>query len=128
VFSADQWASIAAILGFGALHLQNRDGPLLRYLTQAVFPCYLAHQTILVAAVWMIRPLNLPAVVEAPLLVTVTIGGCIAVYEGVRRINLIRPLWGLKPLPRSAQGQGPATAPHAFPARKDAPALTAEAA
>ena len=128
VFSADQWASIAAILGFGALYLQNRDGPVLRYLTQAVFPCYLAHQTILVAAVWMVRPLNLPAFVEAPLLVTVTIGGCIAVYEGVRRINLVRPLWGLKPLPRSAHGQAAALRPTPAPPRKDAPALTAEAA
>jgi hypothetical membrane protein len=107
VFATDQWATIAALLGFGAKHLQNRDGPALRYLTQAVFPCYLAHQTILVAAVWTIRPLNLPAVVEAPLLIAVTVGGCLAVYEGVRRANLLRPLWGLKPLP----GRGVQTAP-----------------
>ncbi len=126
VFSADQWTTIAAILGFGALHLQNRDGPLLRYLTQAVFPCYLAHQTILVCAVWVVRPLNLPAFAEAPLLVTVTIGGCFAVYEGVRRINLIRPLWGLKPIPRRTAAV--AAAPRPFPARKDSSALTAEAA
>jgi peptidoglycan/LPS O-acetylase OafA/YrhL len=126
VFSADQWAIIAAILGFGALHLQNRDGPQLRYLTQAVFPCYLAHQTILIGAVWLVRPLNLPALVEAPILITATIGGCFAVYEGVRRINLIRPLWGLKPLP--PQGAGGASEPRPFAARKDAPALTAEAA
>ena len=128
VFSADQWATIAAILGFGALHLQNRDGPLLRYLTQAVFPCYLAHQTILVCAVWVIRPLNLPALVEAPMLITATIGGCFAVYEAVRRINLIRPLWGLKPLARRAAAPAAVLRPTPAPARKDAPALTAEAA
>lgn len=123
VFSTDQWASIAAVLGFGALHLQNRDGPALRYLTQAVFPCYLAHQTILVAAVWVVRPLNLPAVVEAPLLVATTIGGCFAVYEAVRRVNVLRPLWGLKPLPRRS-----AAAPRPYPAAQEAPALSAEAA
>jgi len=79
----------------------------------------------LVAAVWIVRPLNLPVLVEAPLLVAVTIGGCFAVYELVRRINLIRPLWGLKPLPRRA---ATTAEPRPFPARKDAPALTAEAA
>jgi len=129
VFSIDQWASIVAILGFGALHLQNKDGRLLRYRTQAVFPCYLAHQTILVAAVWMVRPLNLPALVEAPLLVAVTIGGCFAVYETVRRINIIRPLWGLKPLARSKEAAAALIRPPAAaPGRKDAPRLTAEAA
>ena len=102
VFAADQWATIAAILGFGAHHLQNRDSPLLRYLTGAVFPCYLAHQTILVFAVWLIRPLNLPALVEAGSLIVVTVGGCLALYEGVRRVSLLRPLWGLKPLPKRA--------------------------
>jgi peptidoglycan/LPS O-acetylase OafA/YrhL len=132
LFSVDQWATIAAILGFGAIHLQDRDGPLLRYLSQAVFPCYLAHQTILVCAVWFIRPLNLPALLEAPILVGTTVGGCLVVYEIVRRFNLVRPLWGLKPLPPQAPEAAPTVAPGALPrpapARPEAPALTAEAA
>lgn len=125
-FAADQWACVAAILGFGALHLQNKDGPVLRYLVQAVFPCYLAHQTILVCAVWLVRPLNLPAFVEPPVLIAITIGGCLALYEVVRRINLIRPLWGLKPLPRRAIETAPVLRPTS--AKTHSPALTAEAA
>ncbi len=38
--------------------------------------------------------------IEAPLLIVVTLGGSLAIYEIVRRIDLIRPLWGLKPAPR----------------------------
>ena len=44
-------AVIVAILGFGSKHLRDRGGRALNYLTQATFPFYLAHQTVLVAAV-----------------------------------------------------------------------------
>lgn len=98
----DQWMVIAAILGFGSRHLRSADGPVLRYLTDAVFPCYLAHQTILVAAVWFIRPANLPALPEALLLIAVTFGGSLLVYEVVRRIPSLRPWWGLKPVQTEA--------------------------
>ena len=94
----DQWAVIAAILGFGSRHLRQADGPVLRYLTDAVFPCYLAHQTILVAAVWFIRPAQLPALPEALALVAITFGGSLLVYEIARRIPALRPWWGLKPV------------------------------
>lgn len=97
VFAIDQWMVIVAILGFGSRWLRNADGPVIRYLTDAVFTCYLAHQTILVAAVWVIRPFNLPAAVEALSLAVITIGGSLVIYEAVRRIPVIRPIWGLKP-------------------------------
>ena len=98
VFGVDQWATIAAILGFGGKYLRRADGPVLRYLTDAVFPCYLAHQTILVIAVQLTKPLGLPAVVEAAWLAVVTLGGSLLVYEAVRRSGPFRPLWGLKRL------------------------------
>lgn len=98
VFAVDQWAVISSMLGFASLSLRRADGPVLRYLTDAVFTCYLAHQTILVVAVWLIRPLALSAPAEAATLVLVTIGGSLLIYEAVRRIPLIRPIWGLKPI------------------------------
>ena len=97
VFGIDQWAVIAAILGFGSRWLRDRSGPVLTYLTQATFPLYLAHQTVLVAAVWIIRPAHLPAGLEMLALIAVTFLGSLAIYEIVRRIDPIRPLWGLKP-------------------------------
>jgi hypothetical membrane protein/peptidoglycan/LPS O-acetylase OafA/YrhL len=98
VYGVDQWAVIAAILGFGSRHLRNRSSRVLTYLTEATFPLYLAHQTVLVVAVWIIRPANLPASVEALSLIAVTFLGSLGLYEVVRRIGPIRPLWGLKPL------------------------------
>jgi glucan biosynthesis protein C len=96
-YAVDQWATIGAVLGFASRHIRTADGPLLRYLTDAVFPCYLAHQTILVICAGLLKPTGLPVGVEAPLLITATLGGSLLVYEVVRRIDLIRPLWGLKP-------------------------------
>lgn len=99
VFGIDQWAVMAAILGYGSRYLRQASGPALRYLVDATFTLYLAHQTVLVVAVWFIRPANLPAPLEAAALVGITFGVSLLIYEIVKRIPLIRPLWGLKPLP-----------------------------
>lgn len=98
-FAIVQWTTIAAILGFGHRHLKHSDGPTLRYLTQAVFPCYLAHQTLLVVAGHWLLPVGLAPGVEAAILIAVTLGGSLVVYEIVRRIAWLRPVMGLKPLP-----------------------------
>jgi len=99
VFAIDQWAMITAILGFGSRYLRNTRGPALPYLVDATFPLYLAHQTVLVVAVWFVRPANLPPAAEALTLVGITFGVSLLIYEIVRRIPVIRPIWGLKPFP-----------------------------
>ncbi|MEA1676371.1 acyltransferase family protein [Nitrospirillum sp. BR 11163] len=98
VYAADQWAAIAAVLGFGARYL-NHDSAALRYLVPAVFPFYLVHQTATVVLGHYLAKAGLPQGVEAPLLILGTFATCLAVYEGVRRVNLLRPWFGLKPRP-----------------------------
>ncbi|MBX3481161.1 MAG: acyltransferase family protein [Caulobacter sp.] len=115
VFAFNQWMTIVAALGFASRHLRGADGPARRYLNDAIFPCYLAHQTITVVALYLLLPHHLPPWIEAPVLVGVTLGGSLAIYEVVRRINLIRPLWGLKPLPRSAPPATPRSPGKAAP-------------
>lgn len=99
VVALDQWAVMVAVLGFASLYLRKSASPALTYLNDAVFTLYLAHQTILVCAVWLIRPAGLPVWIEAPVLIAMTIGGSLLIYEVVRRVPLLRPIWGLKPLP-----------------------------
>jgi glucan biosynthesis protein C len=100
IFATVQWSVIAAILGFGSLYLRGTDGPVLRWLSQAIFPCYLVHQTILVAAGFWLLPHGLAPGLEAALLIGITFAGSVAVYEIVRRIGWLRPVMGLKPLGR----------------------------
>ncbi len=111
MFAINQWLTVAAVLGFGSRHLRGADNAARRYLNDAIFPCYLAHQTILVLAIFVLKPVALPAVLEAALLIAITLGGSLGVYEIVRRIDVVRPLWGLK-------ARGKPAPPEPTPARQ----------
>lgn len=91
--------AIVAAFGF-ARHYLRSDGPTRRYLTNAIFPYYIIHQTVLIVAGHYLTRLNLPAWVEAPVLIAIVAASCIVGYEIVRRVWLLRPLFGLKPEPR----------------------------
>ncbi len=95
LWAVQQWCAILALLGF-ARHLRPVDSPALHYLTQAVFPIYILHQTLIIMIAWHLRPLGLVPMVEGPVLVLGTFACCFAVFEVVRRIALLRPLFGLK--------------------------------
>lgn len=95
--SVQAWGGILALLGFARLHL-HRDGPARRYLTEAIFPYYIAHQTIIVVVGCWIAPFGLGAGIEFLILGTATIAGCVLTFEIVRRVAWLRPLFGLKPL------------------------------
>ncbi len=93
-WAIDQWCAIAAVFGF-ACRWCNADSALLRYLTPAVFPVYVLHQTVIVLLAWNLRPAALPPLLEGPLLVVATFALCLAGYEVIRRIGWLRPLFGL---------------------------------
>ena len=98
LWGLDQWASIVAILGW-ARHWVTGDSPALRYLSAAVFPVYILHQTLIVALAHWAKPLALVPAIEGPLLVLATFTACFAGYEVIRRVRWLRPLFGLKRLP-----------------------------
>lgn len=98
----NQWCAIVAVLGF-ARRLAPGDSPLLRYLTAAVFPVYILHQTLIVLVSRLLLPLALSPWLEAPLLVLSTFALSFAGYEAVRRVAVLRPLFGLKRGPPSRQ-------------------------
>lgn len=88
------WGAIVALLGYARLHL-DRDDPARRYLTEAVFPFYVAHQTIIVLVAYWLRPWDLPASAEFGVLTAATIAGCLLFHEAARRSGPLRPLFGL---------------------------------
>lgn len=95
-YGLDQAAFIAAILGFGGRWL-NHGGPVLRYLTIAIFPCYIVHQTVTVVVGFYLAPLQFPVLVEAALLVGATVAGCMVSCELARRVGWLGMLLGVKP-------------------------------
>lgn len=94
VFGAEQWVAIVAALGFARRHLAY-DSAVRRYLTTAIFPVYILHQTVIVVMAHTLKPAHLNPGVEAFLLVLVTGSACFLGYEGIRRVPLLRPLFGL---------------------------------
>jgi len=96
----DAWCAIIAAIGLAHRYLRSNDGPLRQILTQAIFPFYLIHQTIIVVAGHYLDEIQLPLPIEAPLLVAITMAGCWLFYDLGRRAPLLRIWIGLSPVLR----------------------------
>jgi peptidoglycan/LPS O-acetylase OafA/YrhL len=97
LYSTQQWCAIVAVLGFARRHLTH-DGPARRYLTDAVFPIYVLHQTFTILLARALAHAQVAPGAEATLLVLGTFALCFVSYECVRRVRWLRPLFGLKPI------------------------------
>ena len=109
VYAAEQWLAITAVLGFAGRHLKI-DNPARRYLTTAIFPVYILHQTVIVMAAHALKPADLYPPVEALLLMLFTAAFCFMGYEIVRRIQPLRPLFGLARESRQSTHPAPVVA------------------
>jgi surface polysaccharide O-acyltransferase-like enzyme len=106
VFGAQQWLAIVAVLGFARRHW-NRDSAARLYLTTAIFPVYILHQTVIVVAAHALKPVRLAPLLEGVLLVIGTLAICFLAYEGIRRVRWLRPLFGLALRSDSATARPP---------------------
>ena len=91
----EQWGGIVALIG-AAERWFNHDRPIRPVLTEAVFPFYIAHQTIIVVVMYWLIPADLPGWAEFAILVGSTVLGCWAFYMIGRSIGWVRPLIGLR--------------------------------
>ena len=98
-YSLQQWCAIVAVLGFARTHL-NRDNALRSYLTQAVFPLYILHQTLIMLLAHLLLPWRLAPVAQGAVLVLATFALALAGFEVLRRLSWLRPWFGL---PRELQ-------------------------
>lgn len=89
------WSIILTLLGAAQAFL-NRDGPLRRYLTEAIFPVYILHQTITVTAGYWMAQQGWDVWTEFAALTAITALGSFAGFEIIRRIPVLRPVFGLK--------------------------------
>lgn len=93
VTESNAW--IFTILAFGYKYL-NRPSKTLSYLSQAAYPVYILHMAFLYLGSILIFPLDIPVYIQFVLVVIFTGMGCFFTYEIIRRVNFIRPLFGLK--------------------------------
>jgi hypothetical protein len=83
------------ILGYAHQYL-NKKSNKLSYFSDAVYPFYIVHQSIIVVAGSLLSQFELGPILEPLLLFTITISGCFICYEVIRRTALLRPVFGLK--------------------------------
>jgi glucan biosynthesis protein C len=88
------WSIIVTLLGL-AQRFANRPSLALTYLTAAIFPYYILHQTITLLVSYWFTLHEAPLAVEATTIVVATGLGCALGYEVIRRISVLRPLFGL---------------------------------
>ncbi|MEL6842028.1 MAG: acyltransferase family protein, partial [Bacteroidota bacterium] len=92
---------VLTVLGLG-YHYLNRSHPALPYLSEAAYPVYILHMLFLYLASYFLFPTDIPAWGAFILVLVITVGGCYAAFELIRRVKWLRPLFGLKTKPNNA--------------------------
>jgi len=100
-FIISSWCCILAFIGF-ALKYLTTNGPFLKHANEAVLPFFIMHQTVLLCLGYLILPWQIPDFVKWLLIALSSFILIIVLYEfAVRRFNLLRILFGMKPLPNA---------------------------
>jgi peptidoglycan/LPS O-acetylase OafA/YrhL len=96
------WCCVLAFLGFGRKHL-NFSTPFLKYANEAVLPFYILHQTVLLSVGYFVVQWTIPDLLKWLIIVPVSFVIIMTLYEFVvRRFNVMRVLFGMKPLKQAA--------------------------
>lgn len=99
--------SLLRILGVLALFaiahkMLNKKSKQLSYLNEAVYPFYILHQSFIVVIGYNLSRLSLSATIEAISLISATIVCCFVSFEIIKRINILRPCFGLPMQPHTS--------------------------
>ncbi len=101
IFGLSSWCWILAFFGFGFKHL-TQSKPILAYANEAVLPFYVMHQTVLLSIGYFVVQWPIPDWVKYLVIAPTSFGIIMALYEfAVRRVNVLRFLFGMKPLLRT---------------------------
>lgn len=91
------WCCILAVLGYGMRYM-TANHRLLAYANEGVLPFYILHQPVILIIGYFIIPLPLSILAKYLIIATLSFGITLGFYEyGVRRVNLVRRVFGLKP-------------------------------
>jgi peptidoglycan/LPS O-acetylase OafA/YrhL len=99
------WGWILAFMGFASLHL-GFTNPFLKYANEAVLPFYILHQTVLLVVGYFILQWQISSLAQWLLIASTSFAVIMLTYEFlVRRHNILRFLFGMKPLHKATVAQ-----------------------
>jgi glucan biosynthesis protein C len=97
------WFFILALLAYGRRFL-NFTNRFLKYFAEGAYPIYMLHQTVLVVIAFFVIQWGLGVVAKYAIIVALSFMGTILAYDIlVRRTNITRFLFGMKPQPKKAR-------------------------
>jgi peptidoglycan/LPS O-acetylase OafA/YrhL len=102
VFGISSWCWVLAIFGFGMKHL-TFNKPYLQSLNEAVLPFYVLHQSILIYVGYFVVQWDIPAEMKWLIIAPLSFAIIVGLIAIIRQVNVLRFLFGMRPLPRSAQ-------------------------
>lgn len=89
------WVSILAIVAYGSIFC-DYSNKITSYLTKAVFPIYLFHQTWIVICAFYIFKITNDVLIQFICIMSISFILSIVSYEMIKRINIIRSCFGIK--------------------------------
>ncbi len=96
--SMNMWCWLLAILGFGRKYL-NRNHPFLKIANEAVYPFYIVHQTVTVVIGFYLIHWQVGIGMKFLVVASGTFLISWMIFAIIRRTNVTRALFGLRPLP-----------------------------
>jgi glucans biosynthesis protein C len=93
--AVNSWAFLLAILALAAKVL-NRNNRFLSYANEAVLPFYILHQTVIISIGYYIISQDWGVGLKYPVIAISSFVVILAIYELVRRVNVLRFLLGMR--------------------------------
>jgi glucans biosynthesis protein C len=97
---ANIWCWLLTIFGFGRKYLTFNNA-LLKYTTEAVYPFYILHQTVIICIAYYLIDWQAGMGLKFLVISAGMFLVCWVLFEGIRQINFLRPFFGLKPLKKN---------------------------
>jgi glucan biosynthesis protein C len=100
------WLTLVGLLGFGKRYL-DRTSRAQKYLAEGSYPVYILHQTVIVIIGFYLIRWAAPRPALWAILLIAAVAGTFALYEIVRRVGVLRFLFGMKARKRHSQAHTP---------------------
>ncbi|QHT67439.1 acyltransferase [Rhodocytophaga rosea] len=101
---ANIWCWLMAILGYARKYLTFNNS-LLTYTTEAVYPFYILHQTVIICIAYYLIDWQASIAMKFFVISVAMFLVCWLLFECIRRINFLRPFFGLKLLQKKARNK-----------------------
>ena len=95
IYSLVRVVGVLMVLALAYKYL-NKKSSLLSYFSDAVYPFYILHQTIIIVLAYNLAPLELGPIIEPLSVILCTILLCLISFEVIRRIDILKPVFGVR--------------------------------